>query len=479
MPFLFTLPTTSSFSFSTYFDSSSHPSLPLAASSFRGVLRDTLKKHKRLPLSSQSSHLSSVLLALNNYIPYLLAIDNGLGSQLVGGEELDVVLKSTPALEWRPTLSDNSIPGKENSRVKITSIEYEIYFVLQALGYTYTLLSRVALHPLYSSASASPTPEQRTLAITTATRHLLSAASVHDYILKRSDQISSAPPCVDIAESTTRALSSLALSEATLLAVLKDDTYPAIVAQNRNSNDNEWMIRAPDIPKFRVHLFARLCLAASEHAANALSLLNTTANKGRGKIDGELLKYAEDLKRTARAKACRFFGIDADLRGGTGEAIAWLRAGMLELGLASRNEGKKGLGLGRIKKGWEERMEDKRVEKEGQWGGDAGRAEEGRVLEHLDQKWNKMNDTTNTQHIPSTGPLTASMPSGREIHSLKPWLPPVLDASLLESMRAPPDRADDYGSDTGASVSSNDEVQEFVSTLPGGTRDYAGAGGYF
>ncbi|PBP20424.1 pH-response regulator protein palC [Diplocarpon rosae] len=478
MPFLFTLPTTSSFSFSTYFDSNSHPSLPLAASSYRGVLRDTLKKHKRLPLSSQSSHLSSVLLALNNYIPYLLAIDKGLGSQLVGGEELDVVLKSTPTLEWRPTLSDNPVPGKENARVTITSLEYEIYFVHQTLGYTYTLLSRAALYPLYSSASASPTTEQRNLAITTATKHLLSAASVHDYILKRSDQISSAPPCADIAQSTIRALSSLALAEATLLAVLKDDTYPAIVAQNRNSNDNEWMIRAPDIPKFRVHLFARLCLAASEHAANALSLLNTVADKGRGQIDDELLKYVEDLKRTARAKACRFFGIDADIRERTGEAIAWLKAGMLELGLALKEEGKKGLSIRRLKKGWEERREDKRVEREGQWGGDAGRAEERRVLEHLDKKWNKMNDTTNTQHIPSTGPLTASMPSGREIHTLKPWLPPVLEISLLESMRAPPDSADNYGSDKGASASSDDD-QEFVSTSPGIKKDYAGAGGYY
>ncbi len=155
MPFPFTLPTTSSFSFSTYFGSDSHPSLPLSASTYRGVLRDALKRHKRLPPPEQSSHLSTVLLALNNYVPYLSAVDSGLGSQAVAGEELDVVLKSTPMLEWRPTLSDASIPGREKGRLKIQSLEYEIYFVLSSLAYTYTLLSRSSLHPLYSSATSS------------------------------------------------------------------------------------------------------------------------------------------------------------------------------------------------------------------------------------------------------------------------------------------------------------------------------------
>jgi len=394
MPFPFTLPTTSSFSFSTYFGSDSHPSLPLSASTYRGVLRDALKKHKRLPPAEQSPHLASVLLSLNNYIPYLLAVDAGLGSQPVAGEELDVVLKSTPTLEWRPTLSDNTIPGRETGRLKIQSLEYEIYFVLSTLAYTYTLFSRSSLHPLHSSATSSPSTEQRTLAITTATKHLLSAASIHDYLSHRSDSVSSSPPCIDIAKSTFKALSSLALAEATLLAVLKDDPYPAAVAQDRNKNDKEWMIKAPEIPKVRAHLFARLCLAAAEHAANALSLLSASAGKGVGKIDGDLLKYVEDLRRTGRGKACRFFGIDAELGGQTGNGIAWLMAGMHELGVKGGEEsGKKGLSFGRLKKGWEEKREDKRVERGSHWGADAGRMEEGRVLEMLEKKWVKMNET--------------------------------------------------------------------------------------
>lgn len=391
MPFPLTLPTTSSFSFSSHFSSESHPSLPLSASTHRGVLRDALKEYKRLSPSEQSSKLSAILLSLNNYIPYLLAVDAGLSSQQVAGDEVDVVLKSTPLLEWRPTLSDTGIPGREAPRLKVQSIEYEIYFVLSTLAYTHTLLSRASLHPLYSAASASPSTEQRTSYITTASKNLLLAASIHDYLATRSDQVSSEPPCIDITKSTFRALASLALAEATLLAVLKDDPYPAAVAQDRNQNDKEWMIKAPEIPKVKAHLFARLCLAAAEHAAKAKSLLGA---KGQGKINPELLRYVEDLRRTGRGKACRFLGIDAELGGQTGAGIAWLRAGKHELGLSSKDDGgKKGLSLGRLKKEWTEKREDRKIEKGAAWGSDAGRLEEGRVLDMLDAKWTKMNDT--------------------------------------------------------------------------------------
>ncbi|KAG9237251.1 hypothetical protein BJ875DRAFT_168056 [Amylocarpus encephaloides] len=474
MPFPFALPTTSAFSFSKYFISDSHPSLPLSTSTYRGVLRDSLKRHKRLPPNEQSANLGNILLSLNNYIPYLLALDAGLGNQPVAGEHLDVVLKSTPTLEWRLTISDNPIPGKAMGRLKIKSLEYEIYFVLSTLAYTQTLLARASLHSLYSSATSSPTTEQRTLAITTATKHLMSAASVHDYISTRSDSLSSDPPCVDITMSASRALSFLAMAEATLLAVLKDDPYPAAVAQGRNKNDKEWMIKAPDIPKVRAHLFARLCLAAAEHASNAHSLLSTSS--GKGKVDGELLKYVDDLKKSGRGKACRFFGIDSELSGQNGTGIAWLQAGVNELGFSlSRKEdgSKKGFSFGRAKKEWTEKREDKKVESGAAWGSDAGRLEESRVIEMLDAKWNKMNDTINTQEIPPTGPLIASMPSGRNMYELKPFEPPALDHSVLESMRAPPDRVDDYGSE------SSDEEREYrepVGAFPGTKGDYSASG---
>ena len=168
MPFPFKLPTTSSFSFSSSFESNSHPSLPLSASIYRGVLRDTFKKHKRLPPQSQAANLSSVLLSIESYLPYLFALDGGLSNQSIGGEEVDVVLKSTPILEWRATLSASPVPGREPARQKLNSLEYELYFVLSTLAYAQTLSARAALQPLYSSATSSPSQEQRTTAITTA-----------------------------------------------------------------------------------------------------------------------------------------------------------------------------------------------------------------------------------------------------------------------------------------------------------------------
>lgn len=64
----------------------------------------------------------------------------------------------------------------------------------------------------------------------------------------------------------------------------------------------------------------------------------------------------------------------------------------------------------------------------------------------------------------------ASMPSGREIHSMKPFVPPALDTSVLEAMRAPPDRVDDYGS--AASSDEEGEAQTPVGAFPGTKTDY-------
>lgn len=363
--------------------------LPLTATNHRGVLRNALKKHKRLAPPSQASNLSTALSALNGYLPYLLALDAGLSGKVVSGEEIDVALEREIELEWRATLSA-TLPGREPPRVKGRGLDYETSFVLSTLAYTSTLLSRNQLHVLY--APTTPTPEQRTAAITTATKYLLQANSIHTHLLTRSDQTPpSATGPIDISASVQSGLASLALAEATLLAVLKDDPYPAAVAQERNRNDREWMIKAPEIPKVRAHLFARLCLAAAEHAGMALAMLGASK-----KVDEALVRYVDDLRRVARGKACRFLGTDAELGGRTGDGIAWLRAGKKELGFLGSGEkdAEKGLkGLARFKKEWTEKREDRRIEKGAEWGGDAGRMEEGRVVEMLERKWVKMNDT--------------------------------------------------------------------------------------
>ncbi|KAI6250899.1 pH-response regulator protein [Erysiphe necator] len=463
MPFPFVLPTTRSFSFTSFFTCDSHPSLPLTASTYRGVFRDTLKKYKRLSPAEQVAYLPTVFSSLNDYIPYLFAIDQGLSNQILSGQLVSIVLQSTPTLEWRPTLSDSLLPGRRISKIKVESLEYEIYFTLSTLAYTHTLLAQTSLNPLYSLDSALPSLEQRTLIISTASKHLLSAASIHEYLSVCCEQILIPSPCVDLSQYTFKALASLALAEATLLVVLKDDPYPFIIAQERNKCDKEWMIKPPEMPKVRANLLARLCLAAAEHASKGLSILSNASSDGKGKINHDLLKYMEEFKSTSQGKACRFLGIGAELNGQIGTAIAWLQAGMYQLGMSA--EDTKMRGLKRLKKDWE----GKKLEKKSQWGADAGKLEELRILDLLEYKWSKENDTINAQPIPPVGPLIAMMPSGREIHSLKPFIPPVIEASILESLKSS-DSSDELAEES-ESVDSKacSEIQS----------NYSCGGGYF
>lgn len=83
----------------------------------------------------------------------------------------------------------------------------------------------------------------------------------------------------------------------------------------------------------------------------------------------------------------------------------------------------------------------------------------------------------NTQHVPPSGPLISTMPSGREIHSLKPFSAPVLEPQIIENMRAPPDRNDDYGN--GGSSDEEGGTQKPVGAFPGTADDYAGNGRYY
>ncbi|PNH34439.1 hypothetical protein BJF96_g2141 [Verticillium dahliae] len=455
MPFPFVLPTTSSFSFSTSFSCESHPSLPLTASTYRGVVRDALKKHKRLPPSAQSPHISSLITALNAYLPYLLAIDAGLTRKGLHATEITVSQTAPLAIEWRPTLSDSHVPGREPPRVKVQSLDHEVAFVLATLAHAYTLAGRIALQPLYVTSVAAPSAQERTVAIQTATKHLLEAASLYDHVATRAEGSSNPAPSVDISAPVLRGLASQAHAEATLLAVLKDDPYPAVVSQTRNEADKEWMYRTPSLPKVRAHLFARLSLAAAEHASQAATLCGT-----------------------------RLPGI----AGETGTALAWLRAALQELGVESRTDAaaaaaKKsslGAGFSRLRKDWAEKREDKKVERETAWGADGGKMEETRVIEHLEIKWTKINDLVTTQAIPTTGSVLAQMPSGREIHTIKPFQPAELDRSVLEAARAPPDRSDDFGE----ALSSDDEAKgqqhaDPPGAYPGARQDHHGGSSYY
>ncbi|KAL5347401.1 hypothetical protein ACLOAV_007713 [Pseudogymnoascus australis] len=447
MPFPFTLPTTSPLSFPSHFDSPTHPSLPVTASTRRAPFRSSLKTHKRLPPASQPAHLPALLTTLEAYYPYLLALDAGLTPTT---PTIDVLLTSTPSFSWRPTLTP-SLP--HSPRLHLSSLEYEVFFTLATLSYTHTLLARTALHPLYTTTSASPAPAQRTALITKATKHLLQSAHIHLHLAHRADALRAtsplSPPATDISPPTLRALASLAHAEATLLAVLKDDPYPAALAQERNENDKEWMIRAPSIPRVRAHLFARLCLAGAAHAETA--------------VDEKLRRYVDDLRRVGRARACRFLGVDRDLDGKTGEAIAWLHAGLAELGLppsgSSDDRKRSGLGFSRLKTSISEKREGKRLERSGEWGSDAGLAEEARVLGALEAKWGRENDTVNSQVVPAVGEVLGGMPSGREIYVLGEWEMVRLGREELAGLRG------------------GEEERVVVGAFPGARE--GGSGGYY
>jgi hypothetical protein len=445
MVYAFTLPTTSPLAFQSFISSSTHPSLPQSASTARHALRLALKTHKRLPRGPrQDAHLPAVLSALNEYLPYLFAISNQLNrrSALTNAypspqdsyasgtnvrDGIEITLGAEIESAWRPTLSSssafnlgsgrNNTDGKgsktHNGRVCGRGIQFELAFTLTTLGYVLSRLARAGVvAALY--ASSTPAAEERTAAVQTATRYLLQASAVHNLLASSPAFTAVAVSTVpDLDAGTQSALSSLALAEATLLAVLKDDAYVATCIQSRNPNDKEWMVHAPEIPKVRALLFARLCVRAaeySEQAAAGLGAVGSTSGRA-GRVDEEVVRYAGVLGRVARARACRFFGVDAELSGKVGEGIAWLRAARTPLGLrggssqddsAASGISAKG-GLSRLKREWNERREDRRAAKDAggsggdkgplEAGDDAGRGEEGRVLAMLETKWVKMNDT--------------------------------------------------------------------------------------
>lgn len=63
------------------------------------------------------------------------------------------------------------------------------------------------------------------------------------------------------------------------------------------------------------------------------------------------------------------------------------------------------------------------------------------------------------------------MPSGRDIHSTKPYVALALDGEALARMRAPPEPDDDR--DEGASSSSDDGNEKQPANLPGAFPDGA------
>jgi hypothetical protein len=476
MPFPFVLSTTSHISYQASLTSSTHPSLPSAATSHRAILRAALKAHKRLSPSDQASNLPTLISAIEKYLRFLTSLDLALSGKAIAGEDVDIALAKEPEIEWRPTLSSGAIPGRETERVIGKGLDFEIFFVHHTLALIQNLLARQRLLVLY--AKVNPGEEERKAAVQNATKYLSTAYSSHSYLIRRINSSIDGPPtfpasAIDISSAVQSALLHLMHAEYNLLCVLKDDPYPALVVQARNKDDKEWMIRAPQIPKVRAQVLTRLCIGAAEHASAALAALKVEPSK----VLKDLLEYCDGLRCSARAKACRFQALDEDTSGQIGKGIAWFLAAMNELGIDLPKETSKPSGLGKLKSSWLERREDKRIEKgTSNWGMDGGRLEESRIVDYLYQKFNKENDTISNQIVPEWRPLLMTLPSGMNMPLKDNWVPAVLEEDELAAMRAPPE------DDGLAAADSSDEdgvAKEPVGAYPGTHRDYGGGVSYY
>ncbi|PWW79397.1 hypothetical protein C7212DRAFT_154077 [Tuber magnatum] len=469
MPFPYTLPTTSTISYPTYFESPLYPTLPLATSSHRGSLRNALKTHKRLPAASQASGIPSIINQLKSYLAHLLT----LYDTLTAGDAF--FKEGAPRLttSWRTVLSARKVAAKEPPRVARPGLSYEIFWSISALGYAYTLLARSQLQGILAAPSSSTTSRGAADAtaaansLNQATANLFTSASIFQHLLTRPlpPHASSWPP--DLSPQVLSALSSISLSAATLSAVMKQDPYPtylSIIAteKKKQQKSKEWLYNPPAPPAgVRALLIARLCVAASDHAAKALGLLSTAEKTDAGEIGEELLRYADSLQRVSKAKACRFLGIDAEATGRVGEGISWIRSAKTILN-ASNSTSSVGSFVG------------DRLRRRDVWGADAGKVDEERTLDALEGRWKKLNDSVMFQKCPDLEELMGRIPTGRELHqSIKSWEPPKLGVDELRALRA----AGDLGAEVVVEEEDSEEGGAVVGTDDGG--DYAGRGGYY
>ncbi|RVD85811.1 uncharacterized protein DFL_004118 [Arthrobotrys flagrans] len=474
MTFAFTLPTTSPVNFTTSFASSSAPSLPSAATTRRALLRDTLKRYKRLTPTEQYNNLPSLLSSISEYLPYLYTLDAYITSQ-------DITPLIEFETEWRAVLSRRTVPT-ELPRIRRKGLDYEICFATTTLAYVHTLRARTFL----ASAIRAPPPTDNNATNTSvhlinqAKDQILTAASIFLYLQNRSttkERDSSQTMPADVTTSIYNALWSLCLASATLLAVLKDDPYPSIVALQHDKNSKEWMYKAPTVPtRVRSLLLARLCMYSADMAGKAAA--GVAAAPGSG---AELKGYCDDMAKTAKAKACRFQGIDAEGQGKVGEAIGWVLAGKEVLGMVVSGDGDKGKlgrGIDMLKKAREERKMEK-VPMEALLGPDAGKTEEAMVLNELERRWRRINDSVNFHNVPSTSSLLARLPTGRPMFpENQTWTPPKLSSSELSQLQtqAPNGGELDW---IGADDSDDDIMPAPESSMPPGGFPRSQSTGYY
>ena len=87
------------------------------------------------------------------------------------------------------------------------------------------------------------------------------------------------------------------------------------------------------------------------------------------------------------------------------------------------------------------------------------------------------------QSIPPAETLLASMPSGREYHVPKIFIPPSLDEDAIVRMRAPPDPANSGlngdGDDSADAEDRENAAQAPAGAFPGTRAEYTGGTTYY
>ncbi|KAF8450134.1 hypothetical protein BGX38DRAFT_1092150 [Terfezia claveryi] len=431
MPFPFTLPTTSTVSFSQHYTSPTYPSLPLSCTTHRGILRDSLKAHKRLPLSAQGANIKHIINVTTEYISYLQFLQEALKS----GDASPIPTTLEIETEWRPTLSSSTRFGiTQSERRKGKGLEYEVFWVYSTLAYAHTIQARVLLMEFLSPTTSSPDSAASPL-LPQATNHVLTSAQIFQYLLTLTppiatagDQKNSIP--VNICEPMLSSLASISLGSATLLAVLRTDPYPTYLAitgipgpkKNNDIYSKEYLYSPPLPPTgVKAMLYSRLCIAASEHAVRAQGVISDLIRAGV--INEEYVRYLEDLKRVAKARGCRFLGVDAEVQGRLGEGLGWIKLGKEFLGgtipTTSSNDDKE-------KKTLASRMEKLRL---------SNVHSELQTIEGLDAKWSKTNDKLVFEKVPATNSLVSKIPGGREIHDIKAYSPVKLGSESINTLR--------------------------------------------
>lgn len=359
MPLVINLPTIAAVDFGFYFRevSTEGENAITALQDSRAQLRNRLKAFKRANELQKKLQLQELLTLAENYYRELARLQ-----QLLDSKAVETIAEL--ATQWTaiPDLLPQTIPsGKHLGKTSIKGLPSELAQTTFLLGLVHFCIG--------NSFEESP---DNTPLLKRHTANLTTSASIF----------------CSLSVPAARALAELAHAEATLLAVLPMDPYPSYLSVTTaggiikisagDHSGKEWLYTPPPKPKgVKALLIARLCIAASDHAIRAGAYIQD--DKGMGKLK----KYSEKLSKEAKAKACRFLGVDAEGSGRAGEGIGWIKAGRLTL------------------KGHE--------------------CEEEEILKELEARWTSANDKYGFEKVINEKELLSKVPSGRDVFEIKAW----------------------------------------------------------